>query len=1385
MNTSMTGHSPDDAGRRRPSARSERRVLRRLLFGALALLAFSERGAQGQFANGIALGIDPLRVLDLQVKPNVIIVLDTSGSMQEDPYTNSTRISGDDPSSKMYQAKKAINAVLTANQGKYNFGFATYNLLNATKLLVDNPDPTVTYITRDDQPGAFIWTGGNSYFSTNPGGTNFRATNFATPTDDGIVWRSFVREAGGKQGPGCAAGVGCKLVLFSRLYRSGLKFKWSTTATGAAGQAGSVGTANILTDISTINCANFPPPAGLFPDDPAGMVRPCIQHENSATGGSLRTTTFWYSGVRWNPGANGAVCDGAAVLQNVAACGVDNVPQIQRHLQLEIPLWDQTNTAANSNTCGGPRGNPCSLAPANIGSTMPTMNTTNPAVVAGINPNLLGVTAAQFTPLGATLQDLHATFTTTFPNPGGTLGQQQRNFVIFLTDGAETCGSNAPQWASNLWNRNGHAAGQWAETIVVGFSLSATDQTTLNAIACAGSGGTISSCDATTCACTGGARRTAFSASDVNTLVTVLQAALANVTASGQFSASPAIVGSVFEFVGTVAGLDPRDPTTRYKSDFPILFQPSFELPNFKGRLRAFKSDGAAVNPASVLVWEAGQKLLDRVVNQTGALGNPISWTISQVNNKYTFDQLTGGATILTVDGSAARIKRRVFTTARNGITPALAALWPPDPTVAPATPAAGTVEVQGTLDVALGITYPALADDAARFVQLQTDFGACTGANLPTDCASATAGVRMTEARREAREMILAYMAGARVVRDDANAVRRDAISKRVLYEARSCGTLSDPLCVGILGESTNATPAMVSQPPDALPTSNPDEKAAWLLFRDGPRTTAGASIDMIDQGFGLTSPDSDGNENPPNAAGTSRLNLKPVMDVVYYAGNDMLHAFRAGPQCTAATGPCPSGSGEGGGEELWGFVPFDQLGKLGQLMSPKPREQRVYMIGTSPRFTRLFIPGSFTIGTQSFTGRWRTYMIVGRGPGGKYYSTLDVTTPGPFTRASLRTNLPTVVWSRGNPDTNDGLPKNAANSYNGLGGDAVPDYTAYLGMGLTFSVPGIGRVTRSSANSNVEFLAYTGSGYSDVDGEGRRIYALDLMNGRVVHSFDPGQGTSDPAYPKNSVPAGPAVFIPTQLDKVQVGNPYGEYATRVYVGDLHGRVWRFETENWGATTAASPFFDFGPDQPIGSPVALLNYQNPAQGDTTNIPYIFGETGNDLRVAPPPAFKLFALRDVGGTGQRAFPDITLPAEATSANDPTLVYFRGTAQPVSAFNASGLGRVFYLATVFKPCVDPPFESAIYAVTAATGDAAYDLTTGDDRSLRVPDLILDRPILGKGGVTLSKGLAAGVPPPPPGGPSTTNTNTGSNQKVFYWTDLRGATSSIRIGSTVCD
>src|SRR4051794_15897946 len=59
-------------------------------------------------------GIDPLDVLDLQVKPNVIVVLDSSGSMQETTGGTGTS-SGDHPRSKLHLAKDVLNLVVANN----------------------------------------------------------------------------------------------------------------------------------------------------------------------------------------------------------------------------------------------------------------------------------------------------------------------------------------------------------------------------------------------------------------------------------------------------------------------------------------------------------------------------------------------------------------------------------------------------------------------------------------------------------------------------------------------------------------------------------------------------------------------------------------------------------------------------------------------------------------------------------------------------------------------------------------------------------------------------------------------------------------------------------------------------------------------------------------------------------------------------------------------------------------------------------------------------------------------------------------------------------------------------------------------------------------------
>src|SRR5262249_10401499 len=104
-------------------AMNRRLTLRRGGLFALATgLLFLIAGDRG--VTQVPSGIDPLEVLNLQIKPNVAIFLDTSGSMTETPYGNGTL--GDHPGSKIYQGKQVLKAVVQANENNVNFLFGTY-----------------------------------------------------------------------------------------------------------------------------------------------------------------------------------------------------------------------------------------------------------------------------------------------------------------------------------------------------------------------------------------------------------------------------------------------------------------------------------------------------------------------------------------------------------------------------------------------------------------------------------------------------------------------------------------------------------------------------------------------------------------------------------------------------------------------------------------------------------------------------------------------------------------------------------------------------------------------------------------------------------------------------------------------------------------------------------------------------------------------------------------------------------------------------------------------------------------------------------------------------------------------------------------------------------
>ncbi len=259
-------------------------------------------------------------------------------------------------------------------------------------------------------------------------------------------------------------------------------------------------------------------------------------------------------------------------------------------------------------------------------------------------------------------------------------------------------------------------------------------------------------------------------------------------------------------------------------------------------------------------------------------------------------------------------------------------------------------------------------------------------------------------------------------------------------------------------------------------------------------------------------------------------------------------------------------------------------------------------------------------------------------------------------------------MIWSRGNFDTSDGLVKTGSNTYNH---DAA-DYTAYLGMGETWSVPAVGFVKPSlhitgRRPAGVEFALYLGSGYSDVATEGKTFFALDALSGDVIQSFPLPNGTVTQAglTLPNVIAGSPAIYtVESSTQKSPQGfvgitaflsNPVEAQAKQVYFGDLHSRIWRYSPSTPGVAPVVMADLSSDSDQPFANGLSLLDFGS--------VPQVFASSGRDSRVAVranPPRFRMYGYSD-GPSGNPVAPFAQLFAVDFPAN------YRGNSAPAAGF----------------------------------------------------------------------------------------------------------------------
>jgi type IV pilus assembly protein PilY1 len=196
-----------------------------------------------------------------------------------------------------------------------------------------------------------------------------------------------------------------------------------------------------------------------------------------------------------------------------------------------------------------------------------------------------------------------------------------------------------------------------------------------------------------------------------------------------------------------------------------------------------------------------------------------------------------------------------------------------------------------------------------------------------------------------------------------------------------------------------------------------------------------------------------------------------------------------------------------ESDGQELWSFIPADNLARLKNL-AVRSAEHEFYL-DASPIVTDIKVGST-----------WKTIAIFGQRRGGENYYALDIT----------NTSSPTYLWS-----------------------------FADSKMGETWSEPAVGKVLMSDGTA--KYVAFFGGGYDTPqnNSSGKAFFVIDLATGSKLWEYYNSASTNDRQYMNFSLAANPAV-VDTDGDG---------YINRVYIGDVGGQMWKFDVS--AAATVAS----------------------------------------------------------------------------------------------------------------------------------------------------------------------------------------------------------------------
>jgi Tfp pilus tip-associated adhesin PilY1 len=400
--------------------------------------------------------------------------------------------------------------------------------------------------------------------------------------------------------------------------------------------------------------------------------------------------------------------------------------------------------------------------------------------------------------------------------------------------------------------------------------------------------------------------------------------------------------------------------------------------------------------------------------------------------------------------------------------------------------------------------------------------------------------------------------------------------------------------------------------------------------------------------------------------------------------------------------------------GQEVWAYIPFNLLPKLKELRFGQSVGNFNYFADGSPKVADVKVSGPCALSEDSC---WRTYLFFGEGPGGTFYQAFDVTLSDMGVSVSPTSDTIGDVLTYFS-DASKVMFKWAFPSYSNFDYTIAPwgDVKATATdiektVGHTWGDPAVGQIESETG----KYALLTGSGFLPYTTQqktnrgnivaGTTFYVLNVETGEVFDSVqvntdgvaetvDSCTKANDCTKMKNAI----------QADPVATGPPNSRYITMTYVGDLDGRLWRFDLGTNGTsgnpyikTKPGTKLWDGGSAHPLFSSMATVNVGNTQQ-------YVFFGTGSDLLPSNNvnQQYKLVGVLDKGTSGTQTFSSLLTKVDGVGADE-----------KVTAFPAVAGDIVFFTTTTFNPATPCTLPSAkLYALTFI-GGPAYD-TTGDEK-----------------------------------------------------------------------